>query len=555
MKKRITLICCLMAALISCSVIFSGCTDDNTSPAPTEYTIQYTDDAGLHSLSVKSGAVYSLDVLPEKYGYEFLGLFDAKSGGTQYIDETGSSLSAFTDNKNMVLFPQFKAREYTLILDYQGAAVTGSRSMTVSYDSTINELPMNLSLEYKEFKGWYTKPNAQGTQVADTYGVIPPNNKVKETLFNFSDTDNTIYLYAGFENVKYTVTFYFEDNNNPEELKVEHGTDIQNVVPETRINGNAVLNWSKIKNDTNKEYIFTGKVTDNLVLYAVEYAPVIDFVENGGEKVVPIVARAGSSISLPTPIRENYKFMEWQDDKGNTYTSATMPTESVTLKAVWQAKLVFDENGGTEVSDISKAVGESITLPTPEKEGFIFAGWYTAEKEKYESKTMPATGTALKAGWYVAMEKTITLVENNIDKKLVVDSNTLSVKNRLKIDLSDIFSNINNNGVEIVYTINFKWGNTYSYYKGEGQVALYDGSDFNSSYQLCKKTLSHSDEYDAYIKETMSGVSTIHNNVLYLYYAGKGDLHITLSGGYGDDIGFFDIYIELLYPDTTKLYL
>ena len=233
----------------------------------------------------------------------------------------------------------------------------------------------------------------------------------------------------------------------------------------------------------------------------------------------------------------------------------TMPAQSITLKAVWQAKLVFDENGGTEVSDISKAAGESLELPVPEKEGFIFAGWYTADKEKYEAKTMPSMGIALKAGWYTAMNKTITLVENNMDKKLIVDSNVLSVKNRLKVDLSDIFSNINNNGVEIAYIVNFKWGNTYQYCKSDGQIALYEGSDLNSSYQLCHKTLSHSDEYDTYIRETMSGVSIIHNNVLYLYYAGKGDLHISLSGGYGDDTAFYDIYIQLLYPDTTKLYL
>ncbi len=554
MRKNLSKIAVLMAITLLLTTLCS-CAKKTESIMPSEYVIQYTDNLGVHNINVTSGSVYSLDVLPEKYGYEFLGLFDAKTGGTQYIDETGSSLSAFTDNKNMVLFPQFKAKEYTLILDYQGAAVTGSRSMTVSYDSAISELPMNLSLENKEFKGWYTQPNGQGTQIADEYGVLPANNKVTEMIFDLSRTDNTIYLYAGFENVKYTVTFYFEDNNNPEEIKVEHGTNIKDVVPETRVNGNAVLSWSKIKNDINKEYVFTGKVTDDLVLYATEYAPVIDFNENGGEEVIPVVARAGSSVSLPTPTRENYKFIEWQDENGNSYNSTTMPAESITLKAVWQAKIVFDENGGTKVTDISKAVGESITLPTPEKEGFIFAGWYTIEKEKYESNTMPAVGIALKAGWYATMEKTITLVENNVNKKLVVDSNTLSVKNRLKIDLSDIFSNINNNGVEIIYTVNFKWGNTYKYYKGEGQIALYDGSDFNSSYQLCKKTLSHSDECDTYIKETMSGISTIHNNVLYLYYAGKGDLHITLSGGYGGDIGFFDIYIELLYPDTTKLYL
>lgn len=553
MKKRISLVSCLMAALLSCSVVFGGCTDnDDTSSVPTEYTIQYTDDAGLHSLSVTSGSVYSLEVLPEKYGYEFLGLFDAKTGGTQYIDETGSSLSAFTDNKNLVLFPQFKAKEYTLILDYQGAAVTGSRSMTVSYDSVISELPMNLSLENKEFMGWYTEPNAQGTQIADEYGVLPANNKVTETIFDLSGTDNTIYLYAGFENVKYTVTFYFEDNNNPEEIKVEHGTNIKDVVPETRVNGNAVLTWSKIKNDTNKEYIFTGKVTDDLVLYATEYAPVIDFDENGGEEVIPVVARAGSSISLPTPIRENYKFIEWQDENGNTYTSTTMPTKSVTLKAVWQAKLIFDENGGTEVTDISKAVGESITLPTPEKEGFIFAGWYTSEKEKYESKTMPATGVVLKAGWYAVKEEKIVVVKDSNDSDdwassgYRTDTKAIGPQAdwRKTIDLSD---KIPENGAKLSFTVHWDMKTEYSAAYFEGGIYFYDGSVVSEANYLTKSI--HTVDMNTWKTFTFSTDIDIRSNILYIcYYARRTD-------GKSSRLYYKNMWIELTYPDTTTLYL
>ena len=62
-----------------------------------------------------------------------MGLYDAEVGGTQYVSASGASLSPFNDGKNMVLFPQFKAKDYTVILDYQGAPVTGSRQLTASY--------------------------------------------------------------------------------------------------------------------------------------------------------------------------------------------------------------------------------------------------------------------------------------------------------------------------------------------------------------------------------------------------------------------------------------
>ena len=341
---------------------------------PQTYTIQYADETGIHSISVQSGSLYSISPIPEKHGYEFLGLFDAETGGTQYVNSGGSSLAAFSDNKNIVLYPQFKAKEYTLILDYQGAEVTGSRSLQVEYNSLINELPLNLTLENKNFTGWYTEPNRGGTQVADRDGVIPAKNIVDESIFDLSDPKGYIYLYAGFKGQEYAVTFYFTESGAPEEIPVEHGTPIQDVQLETRVDGKAVIVWSKKRNDTNKEEIFTGKVTSEMILYAAEFAPVLDFDSNGGNKIKSIIARAGDAIHLPTPVRENYKFVGWQDTSGKTFVASTMPADSVKLSAKWQAKLLFDTNGGTDVQEISEPQGTRITLPATEKDGFMFAG-------------------------------------------------------------------------------------------------------------------------------------------------------------------------------------
>ena len=162
-KRFVGLISVALAMVMLCSVFLSGCglfgadnnNDNNNNTTPTEYTIQYTDDVGTHTLTVTDGATYSLEVIPERTGYDFLGLFDAEVGGTQYVTANGSSLAPFTDKKNMVLFPQFAAKEYTVVLDYQGAAVTGQRSLTVKYDEKLPELPKNLSKEHSVFAGVY----------------------------------------------------------------------------------------------------------------------------------------------------------------------------------------------------------------------------------------------------------------------------------------------------------------------------------------------------------------------------------------------------------------
>lgn len=552
MKKRFSaILCTFLAMVISCALLFSGCfgkNSDDDKPeddTPKEYTIQYTDGVGTHQITVTAGMPYSIETIPEKIGYTFTGLYDAETGGTQYVSASGASLSPFTDGKNMVLFPQFKANEYTVILDYQGATVTGSRQLTVAYGSSLPELPKNLTLEHKEFTGWFTKANGEGVQVADEYGLVPLVSVINET--NFDLNGKNINLYAGFVTEKFTVTCCFEAGIETEDVQVEYDTPVSKIVPKTRVNGNAPLTWSK----TQGGEVFNGKITGDTVLYAVEYAPVIEFDSNGGEEVTPLVARAGSDITLPVPVNAIGKFVHWEDMQGRKYTSTTMPQSSISLKAVWQAKIAFDENGGTNVSDISESAGATITLPVPEKEGYVFAGWYTVDKELYNSSTMPATGIVLKAGWYKAKNVTITVVENNLDYKLTVDNKSLSANNRKKIDLVGYLPNIPAEGVRIIYEITFRWGCVYKNRSATGTIALYEGSELNSNYQLVSKGLSHGDDRESYDRGSLSGVSVIKNNTLYLYYAGSG------SGSWGStsNVAYYDVSFNLTYPETVNLYL
>ena len=106
MKKKGLFAIALSVVLACCIAVFVGCAEKQPEDTtPKEYTIQYTDDAGSHQITVTAGMPYALDVVPERTGYTFIGLFDAEVGGTQYVSSSGASLSPFTDGKNMVLFP------------------------------------------------------------------------------------------------------------------------------------------------------------------------------------------------------------------------------------------------------------------------------------------------------------------------------------------------------------------------------------------------------------------------------------------------------------------
>ncbi len=411
MKNKIILLSVALVMLLVLS--FTACSGNGETepPTPESYTIQYTDNTGNHTITVKTGEVYSLETIPQKTGYDFLGLFDMEEGGTQYVTSTGNSLSAFNDGRNLTLFPQFKAKEYTLVLDYQGAEVTGTRQLAVSFDSIIGDLPTNLTIPNKNFTGWYTEPNKAGKQIADKYGVNPMTAIVDESLISLADDKGRICLYAGFKYQEYTLTLYIGESSVPEEILVEWGTHISSVQTETRVDGKAVLTWSKSKNDTALANVFNGKVEGDMVLYSAEYAPVIDFNSMGGKDVNSIVNRAGNTISLPVPKRENYTFIGWFDTTGTQFTSTAMPETSITLNAKWQANIMLNENGGTDVQDVTAPAGTAIELPTPERAGYIFAGWYNGN-EKYTSTAMPENSITLTAKYWAIKNEKVVLISD-----------------------------------------------------------------------------------------------------------------------------------------------
>lgn len=544
-KKWIT---CAISLAMAFAMLFSlvgcfggGSDDDGDKNAPKTYTIQYADDAGAHQLTVTAGMPYSLEVVPVRNGYNFVGLFDAETGGTQYVSASGASLSPFTDGKNMVLFPRFTAKEYTVILDYQGAPVTGSRQLSVAYGSSLPELPKNLTGEHKTFAGWYTEANCEGVQVADEYGLVPLVSVLNETNFDLSK--NSITLYAGFEIETFTVTCCFEAGTEPEQMKVAYDTPVSQIVPETRIDGKAPLTWSKSEGGE----VFNGKITDDTVLYAVEYAPVINLDVNGGNKVNSIVARAGSTVALPTPTKDLAKFSHWEDMQGNKYTATTMPENSISLKAVWQAKLVFDENGGSDVEDISVKAGEKVTLPTPSRENFIFAGWFTADKEKYTSATMPAAGIKLKAGWYAAKTKVIGsgtkegytgVLDPNAESKQSADW-------RNEFDLSDILPATGGNiHIKLTYKVRLRDGNGGIIRFGD---YFYDGAIIGDSYVLGSQFVEVNTTAEREV--SFEADLAMKSNTLYVAHYGKN------IGTKYERAYFVRVSLEITYGDTANLYL
>ena len=561
MSKKVLLmsafLCCLMLGLtfmVSCN--WNSNQDGvNNPPAETDdnpavdtdvtYTIQYTDNTGTYNIEVTVGSPYSISTIPQKEGYEFLGLFDAEVGGTQYVNSQGASLSPFNDNKNIVLFAQFQPKQYFLILDYQGAVVSDVREMQVSYGSRIPSLPMGLVMAHKTFTGWYTEPDKKGVQVADEYGVIPGKGLISSANFDLTDPNGFIRLYAGFIGEMHTVTFYFADGMPPEEVSVEYGTPISQVVPTTRVEEQAVLVWSREPDDTDRSALFTGKVERDVVLYAQEYAPVIDFDPNGGKEVVSIVARAGSAISLPVAKRENWYFAGWYTTGNVSFTATVMPTESIKLKAKWQPMLIFDERGGSLVDDITAEQGGQVTLPATEKDGYIFAGWYTEQGKKYEATAMPETSMQLVAKYYKILNKTVVIID---ETKVVYDYSMTSKPNMdeemNQLDLSELYNaGVREINVTAHYDSKASKGTAgapqYTY------MSWYSERSASDAYKIWSYSDKHIDgNWVSYTQKTSFTLTGTH--IYICRYSGVDN--------YRYYFGWRNFWLEIEYPDTSKLY-
>lgn len=83
-----------------------------------------------------------------------------------------------------------------------------------------------------------------------------------------------------------------------------------------------------------------------------------------------------------------------------------------------KATITFEENGGSQVKDITKVVGSLIgTLPTPEKAGYTFGGWYTDNgtfQSEFSGNKMPDGGAVLYAKW-IANKYTVNFHVNGGD--------------------------------------------------------------------------------------------------------------------------------------------
>lgn len=186
------------------------------------------------------------------------------------------------------------------------------------------------------------------------------------------------------EGLKEIGNMAFADCNNLEEIYIPDSV--------TTLGTDIFKNCGKIRILCYSGSAATQYAQNNGISYdLLDERPLIKvyFDANGGEvSVISKEAEGGTLMSaLPEPARENYIFTGWftEPDSGKEYSAGTFISENedFTLYAHWKEKTVtvsFNGNGGTvSVNSKTVKIGQPLgDLPSPSRNYYSFAGWFTA---------------------------------------------------------------------------------------------------------------------------------------------------------------------------------
>lgn len=220
--------------------------------------------------------------------------------------------------------------------------------------------------------------------------------------------DRTLTLRIVCEANPYEITYDYNGGTGEVAGKQVYYAENYGTLANGKRDGYSLAGWSTDIGGTKYVYADTKvKKAENHVLYA-QWSPnpySITYNANGGVcEMATASVKYGGRYPLPTATKEGYSFAGWftESDGGAQITGDTVMSRNQdhTLYAHWtnnQYVVSFDGNGGIAGSVNKKVtyMGTYGTLPTAERAGYSFDGWWT---QRVEGTAITASSTMSVAG-------------------------------------------------------------------------------------------------------------------------------------------------------------
>lgn len=255
-------------------------------------------------------------------GYDIIGWSRTEDGEVQYkagdvLGISGDAFEVAADDETVYLYAVWGKRDMKIALDAQGGNVA-SNSVTAHIEEKYS-LPTP-TREGFVFNGWYTTPAAETTKVVDGVTVVT--------------RDDISTLYAHWTELRFNLSY---DWNWNEGTGAAPATQHYGYTDSATL-ASAPVSWKRTG------YDFLGWSTNDATV--AQFAP--------GATLTP----AGRYLGIAEGRLE------------------------ARLLGVWQIRTMtigLDAGGGTvSAESVTARVGESYSLPTLTREGFMFDGWFTA---------------------------------------------------------------------------------------------------------------------------------------------------------------------------------
>ena len=372
----------------------------------------------------------------KREGYTFAGWAISPEGEVAY--QENETISLVNQNKEITLYAVWEANDYTVSFianneefatftgDYRSQFTLPNNTPTRNGYTFVNWGTYKLT-EDEKFKGEKQYFSNVGTEKEPIYELISvvDGADVAAGLYyeivEYTNRDiplNGLKLFAIFTKNTYTISFNTNGGSAIANISSLYGEEITKPASPTK-EGYTFKGWFTSQGQTNDDWgneyiVFSTMPSNSFTLYAKweinNYA--LSFNSNGGNEIDPLNKAFGSEVILPSLTRTGYTFKGWATslDGEVTYLAGakyTITSSSQVLHAVWEIKsltISFEENGGSEVLDITQEYNSSITQPeNPSRVGYTFEGWFTDKtfKNEYVFSTMPEENVTLYAKWNI----------------------------------------------------------------------------------------------------------------------------------------------------------
>ena len=315
--------------------------------------------SAIAQLTGGAGMALSWPAAPEKQGYVFDGWYKDSAYDTKA--ETLTTMPSFSgSSKGMTLYAKWRPAEDTKYkVEHYQEQLGGGYVNTAS----------------KELKGTTESEAAVPPQV---YPGFQEKSAEKKTIAPDGSTVVKVY----YDRNEYTVMFNLDNGTENVVQTYKHGADLHAPTPSR--SGYTFAGWNselpKIVTES-AEYAAKWTANDNAVT----------FVTNGGTDVAGQTVKTDATITKPSdPEKTGYTFGGWYTDLNCTKAwnfDSDKVSDAMTLYAKWTAN-TYNVTLNLNYVDAAEPTKITVTydgtysaLTTPERAGYDFLGWFTAQTD------------------------------------------------------------------------------------------------------------------------------------------------------------------------------